>query len=95
MPRSQDSKSDHKLERTPATRCPNKSRNHIKDVCPRVSKKTYSTKSGETTTYSYWVFSLRKNNKTRNVYLGSCRKMDLEAAKEKARSVKAENQRAE
>jgi hypothetical protein len=95
MTRSRDSKNDHEWEGTPATRCPKKTGNHIKDVCLHVSKKTYNTKSGETTTYSYWVLLLRKNKKTQPMYIGSCRKMDLQAAKEKARSIKAENQRTE
>ena len=41
-------------------------------------------------TYSYWMASWREGNKTRNVHLGSARKMDAEAARQKARKMKAE-----
>jgi hypothetical protein len=41
-------------------------------------------------TYSYWMASWRENGKTRNVHLGSSRKMDAEAARQKARAMKAE-----
>lgn len=41
-------------------------------------------------TYSYWMASWREGGKTRNVHLGSSRKMDAEAARRKAREKKAE-----
>jgi hypothetical protein len=41
-------------------------------------------------TYSYWMASWREDGKTRNVHLGSARKMDGEAASQKARKRKAE-----
>jgi hypothetical protein len=41
-------------------------------------------------TYSYWMASWREGGKTRNVHLGSCRKMDAEEARQKARERKAE-----
>ena len=41
-------------------------------------------------TYSYWMASWREGGKTRNVHLGSARKMDGEAARQKARERKAE-----
>jgi hypothetical protein len=41
-------------------------------------------------TYSYWMASWREGGKTRNVHLGSSRKMDAEAARRKAREMKAE-----
>jgi hypothetical protein len=41
-------------------------------------------------TYSYWMASWREGGKTRNVHLGSARKMDGEAARQKARQMKAE-----
>ena len=41
-------------------------------------------------TYSYWMASWREDGKTRNVHLGSARKMDAEAARRKARERKAE-----
>ena len=41
-------------------------------------------------TYTYWMASWREGGKTRNVHLGSGRKMDGEAARQKARERKAE-----
>jgi hypothetical protein len=41
-------------------------------------------------TYTYWMASWREGGKTRNVHLGSSRKMDAEAARRKAREWKAE-----
>ena len=41
-------------------------------------------------TYTYWMASWREGGKTRNVHLGSSRKMDGEAARQKAREMKAE-----
>ncbi|MFA6371156.1 MAG: hypothetical protein WCW68_00880 [Methanothrix sp.] len=41
-------------------------------------------------TYTYWMASWREGGKTRNVHLGSGRKMDAEAARRKAREMKAE-----
>ena len=41
-------------------------------------------------TYTYWMASWRENGKTRNVHLGCSRKMDAEAARQKARERKAE-----
>ena len=41
-------------------------------------------------TYTCWMASWREGDRTRNVHLGSCRKMDAEAARQKARERKAE-----
>ena len=41
-------------------------------------------------TYSYWMASWREGGKTRNVHLGSSRKMDAAEARQKAREMKAE-----
>jgi predicted acyl esterase len=41
-------------------------------------------------TYIYWMASWREGDRTRNVHLGSARKMDGEAARRKAREMKAE-----
>jgi hypothetical protein len=41
-------------------------------------------------TYTYWMASWREGSKTRNVHLGSARKMDAEEARQKARAMKAE-----
>jgi hypothetical protein len=40
--------------------------------------------------YTYWMASWRECDKTRNVHLGSTRKMDAEQARQKARAMKAE-----
>ena len=41
-------------------------------------------------TYQYWYASWRQGSRVRNVYLGSPRRMDEAAAREKARRLKAE-----
>ena len=41
-------------------------------------------------TYTYWMASWREGDRTRNVHLGSCKKMDAEEALQKARKMKAE-----
>jgi hypothetical protein len=41
-------------------------------------------------TYTYWMASWREGGKTRNVHLGSARKMDATQARQKAREMKAE-----
>ncbi|MCX6676717.1 MAG: hypothetical protein NTU95_02065 [Methanothrix sp.] len=40
--------------------------------------------------YTYWMASWREGGKTRNVHLGSARKMDATQARQKARERKAE-----
>jgi hypothetical protein len=52
-------------------------------------KKVKQSRKGSRT-YTYWMASWREGGKTRNVHLGSCRKMDGEAARRKARERKAE-----
>ena len=49
----------------------------------------HSSRKGSKT-HTYWMASWRKGNKTRNVHLESARKMDTEAARQKAREMKAE-----
>lgn len=49
--------------------------------------KTKKIKGGKT--YYYWMASWREGDKVRNVHLGSCKKMDAEAAMQKARAIKA------
>ena len=61
----------------------------LEDLTVWEMEKTKSTKKG-TKTYTYWMVSWREGEKVRNVHLGSCRKMDAEAAKQKARKMKAE-----
>jgi regulator of replication initiation timing len=41
-------------------------------------------------TYTYWMASWREDDKVRNVHLGSSRKIDAEAARQKAKKIKAE-----
>jgi hypothetical protein len=52
-------------------------------------KKAKEGKKG-TQIYTYWVASWREGDKTRNVHLGSCRKVDYETSLQKARAMKAE-----
>ena len=52
-------------------------------------EKVKSTKKGSKT-YHYWMASWREGDKVRNVHLGSCKKVDHEAALQKARKMKAE-----
>ena len=52
-------------------------------------KKVKQSRKGSKT-YTYWMASWREGGKTRNVHLGSARKMDAEAARQKAREMKAE-----
>ena len=40
--------------------------------------------------YAYWMATWREGGRTRNVHLGSSRKMDAQAALQKARATKAE-----
>ena len=51
--------------------------------------KVKSTKRGSRS-YYYWMATWREGSHTRNVHLGSCAKMDAEAALQKARARKAE-----
>lgn len=51
-------------------------------------EKTKATKKGSRK-YAYWMATWREGNKTRNVHLGSCAKMDEDAAFQKARKMKA------
>ena len=50
-------------------------------------QKVKTTKKGKTT-YGYWMASWREGGKVRNIHLGSCAKMDKEAAHQKAREKK-------
>jgi hypothetical protein len=52
-------------------------------------EKAKTTKKGSKK-YAYWMASWREGGKTRNVHLGSARKMDAEEARQKARERKAE-----
>ncbi len=52
-------------------------------------KKAKEGKKG-TQIYTYWIASWREGDRTRNVHLGSCKKMDAETARQKARKIKEE-----
>ena len=52
-------------------------------------EKEKHTKKGSKT-YTYWIASWREGNKVRNVHLGSSRKIDAEAARQKAQKIKAD-----
>ena len=56
----------------------------LEDLTVWQMKKVKESRKGSKT-YTYWMASWREGNKTRNVYLGSARKMDAEAARQKAR----------
>ena len=51
--------------------------------------KAKSTKRGSRS-YYYWMATWREGSHTRNVHLGSCAKMDADAALQKAKAMKAE-----
>ena len=61
----------------------------LEDLTVWQMKKVKQSRKGSRT-YSYWMASWREGGKTRNVHLGSARKMDGEAARRKARERKAE-----
>src|SRR5271157_3964170 len=52
-------------------------------------EKEKRTKKGSKT-YTYWMASWREGDKVRNAHLGSSRKIDAEAARQKAQKTKAE-----
>jgi regulator of replication initiation timing len=66
-----------------------KARVRLEDLHIWQMKKEKSTKKGSKT-YTYWMASWRDGSKVRNVHLGSCMKMDSEAARQKAQKRKAE-----
>jgi len=51
-------------------------------------EKDKTTKTGSEI-FTYWMASWREGSKVRNVHLGSCRRMDATAAKQKAKKMKA------
>ena len=62
-----------------------KSMARLEDLHVWQMEKTKATKK-----YAYWMATWREGTKTRNVHLGSCAKMDEEAALQKGRKMKAE-----
>jgi hypothetical protein len=61
----------------------------LEDLTVWEMEKVTESKKGSKT-YTYWMASWREGDKTRNVHLGSTRKMDAESARQKARKMKAE-----
>jgi len=61
----------------------------LEDLSVWVMEKAKTTKKGSKT-YGYWMASWREGDRVRNVHLGSCAKVDREAAMQKARKMKAE-----
>ena len=61
----------------------------LEDRSVWVMEKAKTTKKGSKT-YGYWMASWREGDRVRNVHLGSCAKVDREAAMQKARKMKAE-----
>lgn len=59
----------------------------LDDCQPWIMEKVKPTKKGSQT-YYYWMVSWREGEKVRNVHLGSCKKLDKEAAMQKARAIK-------
>ena len=61
----------------------------LEDLSVWVMEKAKTTKKGSKT-YGYWMASWRVGDKVSNVHLGSCAKVDREAAMQKVRKIKAE-----
>lgn len=61
----------------------------LEDLTVWQMNKDKETKKGKRT-YTYWMASWREGDKIRNIHLGSSNKMDADAARQKARRVKAE-----
>jgi hypothetical protein len=61
----------------------------LEDLTVWQMKKVKQSRKG-CKTYTYWMASWREGAKTRNVHLGSSRKMDAAQARQKAREKKAE-----
>ena len=60
----------------------------LEDLSVWVMEKVKPTKKGNRS-YHYWMATWRENGRVRNVHLANCEKMDEEAAKQKARAMKA------
>jgi hypothetical protein len=61
----------------------------LEDLTVWEMEKVKTTKKGSKK-YAYWMATWREGGKTRNVHIGSCAKMDVETARQKARNMKAE-----
>ena len=60
----------------------------LEDLHVWAMKKIKTTKKGSKK-YTYWMATWREGGKVRNVHLGSCKKLDADAALQKARAMKA------
>ena len=61
----------------------------LEDLSIWTMEKVKSNKKGSRT-YYYWMATWREGSRTRNVHLGSCARMDADAALQKAKATKAE-----
>ena len=61
----------------------------LEDLTVWQMEKVKTTKKGSRS-YRYWMANWREGGKVRNIHLGSCKKMDAEAAMRKARVMKRE-----
>jgi len=61
----------------------------LEDLSIWVMEKAKTTKKGSRS-YGYWMASWRVGDKVSNVHIGSCAKVDREAAMQKARKMKPE-----
>jgi hypothetical protein len=59
-------------------------RRRLEDLHPWIMEKVKGGKINH-----YWMASWREGDKVRNVHLGSCKRMDADAALQKARAMKA------
>ncbi len=66
-----------------------KDKARLEDVNIWQMEKQKTTKTGSKV-FTYWMASWREGSNVRNVHLGSCRRMDASAAKQKAKKMKAE-----
>jgi len=61
----------------------------LEDLTVWQMKKVKQSRKGSKT-YTYWMASWREGGKTRNVHLAGAMKIDAEAARQKAREMKAD-----
>jgi hypothetical protein len=64
-------------------------RARLEDLSIWTMEKVKSSKK-DSRAYYYWMATWREGSRTRNVHLGSCAKMDADAALHKAKAMKAE-----
>ena len=66
-----------------------KNRARLEDLTIWTMEKIKSTSKGSRS-YHYWMATWREESRTRNMHLGSCARMDADAALQKAKAMKAE-----